>query len=154
MGALDPAKIVMILVIALIVLGPDKLPRVARQLGAAWRMVGEMRTRLEQEVHEAIPDLDLPRLPARPGAAVSGFLADLVNPRPEEPPAAMTAVSAGGEPIADEGTAAGGEPVADERTIAATTAAWRSAGGSGPAQLVGASQARVPAPAWDDPGMN
>ena len=34
---LDPAKLLIIAVVAVILLGPDKLPQVARQAGAAWR---------------------------------------------------------------------------------------------------------------------
>lgn len=80
MGALDPAKILMVLVIALIVLGPDKLPRVARQLGAAWRELTKFREHVEQEVRSAIPDVDLPKLPTRPSSAVATFLSDLTAP--------------------------------------------------------------------------
>ncbi len=80
MGALDPAKIIMVLVIALIVLGPDRLPRVARQLGAAWREVTKFREHVEQEVRSAMPDLDLPKLPTRPSSAVASFLSDLTAP--------------------------------------------------------------------------
>jgi Sec-independent protein translocase protein TatA len=79
-GALDPVKILAVLVIALIVLGPEKLPRVARQLGAAWHELTKFRDKVEAEVRQAIPDVDLPRLPARPGAAVASFVADLTSP--------------------------------------------------------------------------
>lgn len=36
MPFLSPAKLLVILVIALVVLGPDKLPKVARQIGGLW----------------------------------------------------------------------------------------------------------------------
>ena len=80
MGALDPEKILMILVIALIVLGPDKLPKVARQLGAGWRELLKFRDKVEREVREAMPEVDLPRIPTSPRAAVAGFLTDLTAP--------------------------------------------------------------------------
>jgi TatA/E family protein of Tat protein translocase len=54
---LSPVKILVLLVIALIVLGPDKLPQVARQLGAAWGDIRRFRSRLESEVRGAFPDL-------------------------------------------------------------------------------------------------
>jgi sec-independent protein translocase protein TatB len=79
-GALDPEKILAVLVIALIVLGPEKLPRVARQLGAAWRELTKFRDKVEREVRDAFPDVDLPKIPARPSAAVAGFLSDLTAP--------------------------------------------------------------------------
>jgi len=47
----------MILVIALIVLGPDKLPSAARRMGAMWSDVKRWRAHLESEVRSAFPDL-------------------------------------------------------------------------------------------------
>jgi sec-independent protein translocase protein TatB len=54
---LSPVKILVVLVVALIVLGPDKLPQMARQLGAAWGDLRRFRTRLESDVRGAFPDL-------------------------------------------------------------------------------------------------
>jgi Sec-independent protein translocase protein TatA len=47
----------MILVVALIVLGPDKLPSAARRVGAMWSEFKRWRTHLETEVRSAFPDL-------------------------------------------------------------------------------------------------
>jgi sec-independent protein translocase protein TatB len=57
MLSLSPAKILVVLVIALIVLGPEKLPGVARQMGAAWGDLRRLRSRLESEVRGVFPDL-------------------------------------------------------------------------------------------------
>ena len=54
---LSPVKILVVLVVALIVLGPDKLPQMARQLGAAWGDLRRFRTRLESDVRGAFADL-------------------------------------------------------------------------------------------------
>src|ERR1700728_630804 len=54
---LSPVKILVVLVVALIVLGPDKLPQVARQLGALWGDLRRFRSRLESDVRGAFPDL-------------------------------------------------------------------------------------------------
>src|SRR5579884_384509 len=54
MLSLSPAKM---LVVALVVLGPEKLPGVARQLGALWGDLRRWRARLESEVRGAFPDL-------------------------------------------------------------------------------------------------
>ncbi|HXZ82199.1 MAG TPA: twin-arginine translocase TatA/TatE family subunit [Acidimicrobiales bacterium] len=78
MGSLDPAKILMILVVILIVMGPDRLPKVARQLGAAWHEVTRIRQEVTDEVRAVMPDLDLtsiPRIPSVRGT-LTGFLAD------------------------------------------------------------------------------
>ncbi len=79
MGGLDPAKLLVILVLALILLGPERLPKAARQVGAFWRDLTRLRERLEQEVREAVPDLDLPELPRlRPGG-VTSYLTDMMR---------------------------------------------------------------------------
>ena len=86
-GSLDPAKILVVLVLALVVLGPERLPRVARQLGAAWRELTRVRAQVTDEVRSALPDLDLPNIPrVRPGA-VSGFLNDLTRSSESTTPA-------------------------------------------------------------------
>jgi sec-independent protein translocase protein TatB len=54
---LSPVKILVVLVVALIVLGPDKLPQMARQLGAVWGDLRRFRARLESDVRGAFPDL-------------------------------------------------------------------------------------------------
>jgi sec-independent protein translocase protein TatB len=57
MPFISPAKLLVVLIVALIVLGPDKLPQVARQLGAMWGDLRRFRTRLESDVRGAFPDL-------------------------------------------------------------------------------------------------
>jgi|SRR5579875_573048 len=57
MGILSPPKLLIVLIVAVVVLGPDKLPRVARQLGAAWGQFRQWRARLESEVRGSFPDL-------------------------------------------------------------------------------------------------
>jgi sec-independent protein translocase protein TatB len=54
---LDPGKLLIIAVVAVILLGPDKLPQVARQAGGAWKTFNEFRHRMESEVRGSIPDL-------------------------------------------------------------------------------------------------
>lgn len=57
MLALSPWKIVVIVVVALLVLGPEKLPSVARQVGGFWGDFRRFRARLESEVRGVFPDL-------------------------------------------------------------------------------------------------
>ena len=54
---LSPTKVLVILVVALIVLGPDKLPGVARRVGALWSDVHRWRASVEREVRDTFPDL-------------------------------------------------------------------------------------------------
>lgn len=54
---LSPAKLLIILVIALVVLGPDKLPKMAKQIGSLWGDFRRFREKLESEVRGNLPDL-------------------------------------------------------------------------------------------------
>jgi Sec-independent protein translocase protein TatA len=72
---LDPAKLLVIAVVAVILLGPDRLPQVARQIGGAWRTLNEFRHRMESEVRSSIPDLpssgEIARLARSPSALLN-----------------------------------------------------------------------------------
>jgi sec-independent protein translocase protein TatB len=57
MFGLTPIKLFIIIAVALVVLGPDRLPQAARQLGSAWRSLKSLQAKIESEVREAIPDL-------------------------------------------------------------------------------------------------
>jgi sec-independent protein translocase protein TatB len=54
---LDPGKLLILAVVAVILLGPDRLPQVARQAGAAWKTFNDFRHRMEAEVRNQVPDL-------------------------------------------------------------------------------------------------
>jgi sec-independent protein translocase protein TatB len=73
---LDPAKVLVILVVALIVLGPERLPKVARQMAGIWREFTKIRDQVTEEVRSALPDIDIPRIPhiPSPSSAISGLL--------------------------------------------------------------------------------
>jgi sec-independent protein translocase protein TatB len=72
---LDPGKLLVIAVVAVILLGPDKLPQVGRQVGGAWRSFNEFRHRMETEVRGSIPDLpstgEIARLARSPSALLN-----------------------------------------------------------------------------------
>jgi sec-independent protein translocase protein TatB len=105
---LDPSKLLIIAVVAVILLGPDKLPQVARQVGSAWRSFGEFRHRMESEVRSSIPDLPSSADIARLARSPSALLNHLSNMAPE----------------GDEGTAPDGvEGVAEDGADGAPTSA-------------------------------
>jgi sec-independent protein translocase protein TatB len=85
---LDPAKLLVIAVVAVILLGPDKLPQVARQVGAAWRTFGEFRHKMESEVRSSIPDLPSSAEIARLARSPSALLNHLSSMSPDPDPAA------------------------------------------------------------------
>jgi TatA/E family protein of Tat protein translocase len=72
---LDPGKLLIIGVVAILLLGPDRLPQVARQVGTTWKSFNEFRHRMEAEVRSNIPDLpstaDLANLARSPSALLN-----------------------------------------------------------------------------------
>ena len=76
---LDPAKLLVIAVVAIILLGPDRLPQVGRQVGAAWRSFNEFRHRMESEVRNTMPDLPSSSEIARLARSPSALLNHLSN---------------------------------------------------------------------------
>ena len=54
---ISPIKIMVILTVIVVLLGPDKLPEVAHKLGSYWRSLKGFQQRVETELREAIPDL-------------------------------------------------------------------------------------------------
>ena len=69
---LSPLKLLIVLIVALLVAGPDKLPQIARQLGGAWKAFRSFSTKLEEEIRSSVPDLpstgDLARFARSPVA--------------------------------------------------------------------------------------
>lgn len=80
---LEPGKLLIVGVVTIILLGPDKLPEVARQIGGAWRTFGEFRSRMEKEVHGNIPDLPSTAEVARLVRSPSALLNHLSRMGPE-----------------------------------------------------------------------
>jgi sec-independent protein translocase protein TatB len=83
---LDPAKVLVILVIALVVLGPERLPAVARQMAAVLKELNRVRDQVRDEVKSAMPDVDLPKIPRIPSArsAIAGLFEESSPTRPGE----------------------------------------------------------------------
>src|SRR5579864_4603019 len=79
---LDPAKLLVIFVLVLVVMGPDKLPKYAGDMARLWRTFTNFRAQAEEEMRKIVPDLDLPRIPKSPSTALSGYVADLMSPTP------------------------------------------------------------------------
>jgi sec-independent protein translocase protein TatA len=69
MPSLGPAEILVILVIALLVFGPDKMPDMARQAGRAFREFRRVQQHLRSEISGAMSDGDTPGTAAPDDAA-------------------------------------------------------------------------------------
>ena len=83
---LSPVKLMFVSAIALIVLGPDKLPAAARNVGRLWNDLRRMRQRLEQEVRGSFPDMPPTHELARLARSPLSYLDKLAQS--EEGPAA------------------------------------------------------------------
>ena len=107
MTILSPAKILVVLVVAVIVLGPDKLPKVARQVGSLWGDFRRLRQRLESDVRGNFPDLpstDKITQAVRSPISFLDSLADTHDPDNEaNPPSGGGAPGGGPAPPAGDG---------------------------------------------------
>ena len=56
MGSIGPAEIIIVLVIGLIVLGPNRLPEAARQIGKAMSEFRKVTSGLQAEVRDAFAE--------------------------------------------------------------------------------------------------
>lgn len=101
---LSPLKLMIIVAVILLVMGPDKLPEVAHRLGAGWRALKRIQERVEAEVREAIPDLpstgDIARI-ARSPVNLLNQLADRVDAK-EADASAESAVHASSPDAVDD----------------------------------------------------
>jgi TatA/E family protein of Tat protein translocase len=75
--SLSPLKLAVVLIVALVLVGPDKLPGLARQMGAAWKAFRSFSTRIEDDVRANLPDLpstgDIARMARSPVALLDSL---------------------------------------------------------------------------------
>jgi TatA/E family protein of Tat protein translocase len=97
---LSPAKLLVIVIVAVILLGPDKLPQVARQVGAAWRKLRDFQQRVDQEVRQNVPDLpstqEIARFARSPMTVLNRWAALAPEDELVEDPAALRCPCSGG----------------------------------------------------------
>jgi Sec-independent protein translocase protein TatA len=84
MTLLSPTKLLVVLLVALVVLGPEKLPRAARRIGSIWADLQRLKTGLEAEARQSLPDLPSSETVARAVRAPWEFLGDLSHPNLQE----------------------------------------------------------------------
>ena len=65
-GLFSPVHILIVLTVALIVLGPQELPKVARSTGKVLRELRALRARLDEELHVLVDDGEDPDPTAQP----------------------------------------------------------------------------------------
>lgn len=99
---IGPIELVVILILALIVFGPNKLPEIARSLGKA---LTELRRTSQEVTNTVMRELDVnpdPEKPSQPPAKISQALQDSVRKMVGAPPphetGSETQMAAAGEP--------------------------------------------------------
>jgi TatA/E family protein of Tat protein translocase len=147
---LSPVKLLIILIVAVLLVGPTKLPQVARQIGAAWRKFNEFRVRIDREVRESMPDLpssqDLARYARSPVALLNQLASFDTEPLVADP---------GAEPAPDtaEFPSDPGAPGAETADLVTNGVAAPAPATNGhrAAPVIGVSDGSPPD---GDPGMN
>jgi sec-independent protein translocase protein TatB len=148
---LDPGKLIVIAVVAIILLGPDKLPQFARQVGGAWRAFNDFRHRMESEVRSTMPDLPPTSEIARLARSPSALLNHLSTMSSDEEETAAT-----GEVTAstDDGPVTAGANGAGEITGEGVTATVVGSDDGGGADGVDGADESVEADAAAAPGAS
>ena len=135
---LSPIKLLVIFIVVVVLLGPEKLPQVARQLGSGVRRLRQLQERMETELRETVPDLPSTQEIARFARSPMAILSKLTD-------------MSGEDLVPDPGAPAGGGPGADPAADgwpADPAAATRRGEGLAPVPF----GAGVELP--DDPSMN
>ena len=86
MPSLGPAEILVILVVALLVFGPNKMPEIAKQVGKGFREFRRVQQHLKSELRDVVSEFDSPS-----SATVEQQAVPMLPPKddtPAEPPAA------------------------------------------------------------------
>jgi sec-independent protein translocase protein TatA len=60
MPSLGPAEILVVLVVALLVFGPNKMPEIARQVGKGYREFKRVQQHLKSELRDVVSEFDAP----------------------------------------------------------------------------------------------
>ena len=60
MPSLGPAEILVILVVALLVFGPNKMPEIAKQVGKGFREFRRVQQHLKSELRDVVAEFDSP----------------------------------------------------------------------------------------------
>src|SRR3954454_11997834 len=96
MPSLGPAEILVVLVVALLVFGPNKMPDIARQVGKGFREFKRMQQHLKTELRDVVSEFDAPS----PTPSADGNAVPMLPPK-EEPADSVPAPPAAATPADD-----------------------------------------------------
>ena len=95
MPSLGPAEILVILVIALLVFGPNKMPEIAKQVGKGFREFRRVQQHLKSELRDVVSEFDSPST-----ATVDQQAVPMLPPKDDTAPADAAAAEAPATPAA------------------------------------------------------
>ena len=98
MPSLGPAEILVVLVVALLVFGPNKMPEIAKQVGKGFREFRRVQQHLKSELRDVVSEFDSPT-----DATVAQQPAPMLPPKDDTP---VVDVPATDVPVAANDTAA------------------------------------------------
>ena len=81
MPSLGPAEILVILVVALLVFGPNKMPEIAKQVGKGFREFRRVQQHLKSELRDVVSEFDAATAPA----AVEQQAVPMLPPKDDAP---------------------------------------------------------------------
>jgi sec-independent protein translocase protein TatA len=86
MPSIGPAEILVVLVVALLVFGPNRMPEIGRQLAKGVREFRRVQQHLTAELHDVVSEFDVDEKPAStpPAAAPGGDPVPSLPPKPDE----------------------------------------------------------------------
>jgi sec-independent protein translocase protein TatA len=93
MPSIGPAEILVILVVALLVFGPSRMPEIGRQLAKGVREFRRVQQHLTAELHDVVSEFDvdddqMPANPAAPATAPGGDPVPSLPPKGDDTPPA------------------------------------------------------------------
>lgn len=83
---IGPWELILILVVALIVVGPGKLPEVAKSLGKATREFKKATSGMKKEFDEAIKSVEEPAAPPKVAESQESLESPAQQPKPDTEP--------------------------------------------------------------------
>ena len=86
MPSLGPLEILVVLLVAVLVFPPQKLPEIARQVGRAMSQLRRFQGNLTAELDRAMTESDPPTLPPKPAPEASPANDDELSTEPRSEP--------------------------------------------------------------------
>jgi sec-independent protein translocase protein TatA len=116
MPSLGPAEILVILVVALLVFGPNKMPEIAKQVGKGFREFRRVQQHLKSELRDVVSEFDSPSSTA----SVAQEPVPMLPPKDDDATPSSTSTPTPTPAASEPAASAPALPAADSPTPAAS----------------------------------